>query len=280
MSEGTILDGRYRLGRPMGRGSMGSVFHGQRLADGRHVAIKRIHDDLVRDAEVAARFEREIDTTAAIRHPGIVEVLDHGDDAGGLFLVMEYLAGRTLSQVVAQEGPLEPGRVADIGRQLAEALRAAHGVGLVHRDLKPENVMVLRADDGRETVKVMDFGLAVGTNPNHPSGARMTAQGLRLGTPAFMAPEYISSGEVDHRSDLYAIGLMLYELACGELPFTGQGFRLMQHHLHTPPPPLGSRCAVPAWLAEVVDQLLAKAPDDRVQSAAELVVRLQPPENR
>ncbi len=252
---------------------MGTVFLAERLADGAEVAVKLVHDDLVRDSEVRARFEREIDTTEAVHHPGIVGVLDHGDDEGTLFLVMEFLRGRTLGQVAAQEAPLPPERVARLGRQMAEALAAAHAAGLVHRDLKPENVMLLRDASG-ERVRLMDFGLAVGINPNSPRGARMTAQGLRLGTPAFMAPEYITTGDIDHRSDLYALGLMLYELACGALPFTGQGFQLMRHHLLTQPDPLASRCDAPAWLTSVIDQLIVKQPDERVQSAAELARRL------
>jgi serine/threonine protein kinase len=275
MSEGRLLANRYRLGRAVGRGSMGTVFRAERLDDGAEVAVKLVHDDLVRDAEVRARFEREIETTAAFDHPGIVGVLDHGVDDGTMFLVMEFLRGRTLSQVAAQEAPLPPARVARLGCQMADALSAAHRAGLVHRDLKPENVMLLRDTAGEEQVRLMDFGLAVGINPESPQGVRMTAQGLRLGTPAFMAPEYITTGDIDHRSDLYSLGLMLYELACGALPFTGQGFQLMRHHLLTEPDPLSTRCDAPAWLTSVVDQLIEKNPDERVQTAGDLARRLR-----
>jgi len=278
MDERRELAGRYVLERRIGKGSMGVVYRGRRLSDDSEVAIKLVHDDLVRDAEVRARFEREIMTTAQVEHPGIVSVIDHGDDGSSLFLVMDLLRGRTLGQVSAQEAPLPPLRVADIGRQIARALHAAHEAGLIHRDLKPENVMICRDVDGVDQVRLMDFGLAIGVNPNSPAGARMTAQGLRLGTPAFMAPEYITTGTLDRRSDLYALGMMLYELAAGALPFQGKGFQLMHHHLSTVPEPLGARCDAPEWLTRVVDQLLRKAPEERIQTGEELAQRLTPPQ--
>jgi len=273
--ENRELDGRYVLERKIGKGSMGVVFRGRRLTDDAEVAIKLVHDDLVRDAEVRARFEREIVAQAQVSHPGIVSLLDHGNDGRTLFLVMDLVHGRTLGQVAAQEAPLPPARVADIGRQIAEALHSAHEAGLVHRDLKPENVMISRTDAGEDRVQLMDFGLAIGVNPNSPAGARMTAQGLRLGTPAFMAPEYITTGTLDRRSDLYALGMMLYELACGDLPFQGKGFQLMHHHLTTVPPPLGERCDAPDWLTAVVDQLLEKDPEARLQTGHDVAQRLR-----
>lgn len=253
---------------------MGVVYRGVRLADDVPVAIKLIHSDLTRDPEVRARFEREIATTQ-VDHPGIVSVLDHGLDGQTLYLVMELLRGRTLGQVCAQEAPLPPARVADIGAQVARALHAAHQAGLVHRDLKPENVMVCKDEDGNDVVRLLDFGLAIGLDPSKPTGARMTAQGLRLGTPAFMAPEYITSGKLDHRSDLYSLGIMLYELACGSLPFQGQGFQLMSHHLSTIPQPLAERAPVPAALGRVVDRLLVKEPDERFPSGGALADALE-----
>jgi eukaryotic-like serine/threonine-protein kinase len=265
-----LLDGRYTIDRTLGRGSMGVVHQGTRLEDQLKVAIKLIHRDLTRDPEVRARFQREIQTSREVEHPGIVRVLDHGAEGDTLFLVMEMLRGRTLGQVAAQEAPVDPARVIEIGRQVALALNAAHEAGLVHRDLKPENVMVCKTEDGGDDVRLLDFGLAIGLDPSKPMGARMTAQGLRLGTPAFMAPEYITTGNLDHRSDLYALGLMLYELACGSLPFKGQGFQLMAHHMSTIPQPLGERVQVPPELGAIVDRLLAKDPDARFQSGAEL----------
>ncbi len=254
---------------------MGVVYRGVRIADGTEVAIKLIHSDLTRDAEVRARFEREIATTAQVDHPGIVGVLDHGVDGNALYLVMELLRGRTLGQVCAQEAPLPAKRVADIGAQVARALHAAHSAGLVHRDLKPENIMVCKDDAGNDLVRLLDFGLAIGVDPSTPTGARMTAQGLRLGTPAFMAPEYITTGTLDHRSDLYSLGIMLYELASGALPFKGQGFQLMAHHLSTVPDPLDSRVEVPASLGRVVDRLLSKDPAQRHGSGRELAEALE-----
>ncbi len=270
-----ILGDAYELERPLGRGSMGVVYRGKRLSDGGEVAIKLIHSDLTRDGEVRARFEREIETTAQVDHPGIVKVFDHGVEGSKLFLVMELLRGRTLGQVCAQEAPLPPGRVVDIGAQVARSLQAAHESGLVHRDLKPENVMVCKDVDGDDLVRLLDFGLAIGLDPSKPTGARMTAQGLRLGTPAFMAPEYITSGQLDHRSDLYSLGIMLYELACGERPFRGQGFQLMSHHISTIPDPLAHRADVPDALGAVVDRLLAKDPGDRFPSGDALAEALE-----
>ncbi len=265
---------RYELMRQLGRGGMGEIWRALDTHTGDEVAIKLLQPALSRDPELVERFEREFAASSRIASPNAVRVVGGGRAPDGqLHMVMELLGGRPLSAIAAAEAPLDPLRVADLGRQIARGLAAAHAVGVIHRDLKPENVMV-RRDQGRDVATVFDFGLSLQEQASAP---RLTALGLRLGTPATMAPEYIFEGLVDHRSDLYALGVVLYELACGSLPFDGSAYEIMNAHVNEEPPPLAERCAAPGWLCEAIHRLLQKDPEDRPRDGAEAERSLTPP---
>jgi eukaryotic-like serine/threonine-protein kinase len=247
---------------------MGEIWRAAVLAEpGRHVAVKLLHRSLSNDPELVARFEREIANSVRIDHPNAVRVLGGGRSGNGqLYLVMEEIRGRPLSIVAAAEAPIFPERVASIGRQIARGLGAAHAVGVVHRDLKPENVLVSRDEAGADRVVVFDFGLSFTRSTGGTSG-RLTARDLRIGTPGYMAPEYISDGIVDERSDFYALGVVLYELASGAMPFEGAPYKVLQLQVSSEPPPLGDRSAAPAWLCAAIHGLLRKVPTDRPADA-------------
>jgi predicted Ser/Thr protein kinase len=268
-----VIDERfanYRILRPLGEGGMGVVYLAEHEILRRPAAIKLLHAELSRSPDLVQRFMAEARATAAIKHPGIVEVLDCGvHESGKAYIVMELLEGSSLGRVLQQRGVMEPDEIVVVGRQLAAAVGAAHEHGLVHRDLKPENVFLV---GGRiDQVKVLDFGIAklMGDSPGSPR----TRTGTVLGTPAYMSPEQCrGTGEIDHRSDLYSLGCVLYEMACGRLPFAYAGTgELMAAHLKEPPPPPRSwNAAVPPALEALVLRLLSKAPDDRPRSMAAL----------
>jgi serine/threonine protein kinase len=260
----------YRIVQLLGEGGMGVVYLAEHELLRRPAAIKMLHAELSRSPELVQRFMAEARATAAIKHPGIVEVLDCGvHESGKAYIVMELLEGSSLGRVLHQRGVMEPAEIAVVGQQIAAAVGAAHEHGLVHRDLKPENVFLV---GGRiDQVKVLDFGIAklMGDTPGSPR----TRTGTVLGTPAYMSPEQCrGTGEVDHRSDLYSLGCVLYEMACGRLPFAYLGTgELMAAHLKEPPPPPRSwNAAVPPALEALVMRLLSKAPGDRPRSMAAL----------
>lgn len=277
---GTTLSDGIKLTAVIGKGAMGTVFRGIDLEHGdAPVAVKVIHPELLQDAEVVERFEREIEATAAIRDPHSVEVIAHGRaEGGGLYLVMELLEGRTLQDRIDEQGAQPSDTVVAVGAQIARALQAAHTAGVIHRDLKPSNVFV-RDDDGAVHAKVFDFGLSL-VGIVDESDTRLTATGLRIGTPAFMAPEYIADGQMDPRCDLYALGVILYELATGMAPFTGRSYEILNHHLNTPVPPVSKVApgAHPRWLRSVIERLLAKDAAARFQTAEAVASALLNPD--
>ena len=221
------------------------------------------------DAEVTARFDREMQATASIEHPNTARVIDHGEHDGALYLAMELIEGRTLDDVIIDEAPMPSGRVAHIGAQIARALSAAHEHNFVHRDLKPENIMLMLQDDDPDHVKVLDFGLAAFVE--NPNQARLTAQGLRVGTPLFMAPEYIEGRTTDHRADLYGLGVVMYMLVVGKAPFLGSGYALLNRAVSEPPvPPSKQSSHCEPWLESIILRLMEKDPIRRIQSADEV----------
>jgi serine/threonine protein kinase len=262
-----VIDGRYRLVERIGRGAMGDIWRATPLEGGPSLALKLLHVGLLDNPEIVARFEREIANTARIEHPNAVRIRGGGRAAWGQpYFVMDEIRGRALSAIAATEGPLDPVRVGSIGRQIARALGAAHAVGVVHRDLKPENIMVERTPERKDHVVVFDFGLSI-TETDKRRGARLTAADLRIGTPGYMAPEYVTDGVVNERSDLYALGVVLYELACGEMPFVGAPYRVFQMQLTREAPSLEQRCAAPRWLSDAVGYLLRREPEERPADA-------------
>jgi serine/threonine protein kinase len=270
VAQHTVLAGRYTLVSPLGRGGMGQVWEGRDERLGRPVAVKlltgltaagRAHrDDLVR------RFTREAAVTAGLAHPGVPAIYDAGEYDGGLFLVMELVVGCTISDLIAEQGPLPVPWAAAIGAQVAAVLVLAHERGIIHRDIKPQNIMLT----GDGAAKVLDFGVAGLLNQH------ITSTGLTVGTPGYMAPEQLHGLPATPRTDLYTLGCLLYEMLSGGPVFaaaTAAG--LMHQHLAQAPAPI-SRADVPPWLAGLVGQLLEKDPARRPANARETCDRLLP----
>jgi hypothetical protein len=269
--EGRTLDGRFTLLRRLGRGGMGAVYRARQLSIGRNVAVKVIKPELGADLQAARRFLREARLASRLTSPHSVSVLEFGQSSDGLlYLVMELLQGRTLARVLAEDGAMPPTRVARIGVQLCDALQAAHDHHIVHRDLKPANIVMLDEPSDRDFVKVLDFGLAKSL-----AGDMTTTQsGQLMGTPTYIAPETVIDGTVDPRSDLYALGVILFELCQGTPPFTGDNINsLLLQHAYTEPPPLGDH--VPEALASVIRRLLDKEMKARFATAAEARAALE-----
>jgi eukaryotic-like serine/threonine-protein kinase len=264
--EGRILDDRYRLGSLLGVGGMAKVYLADDRVLERQVAVKVLSPPYAQDPMFVERFRREARAAARLSHPNIVAVFDSGSDAGEHYLVMEYVAGQSLAELLHRQGRLTPRRAAELAVEVCAALAAAHAQGLVHRDVKPANVLV--DADGR--VKVADFGIVKAA-----ATATLTGTGTVLGTAAYLSPEQAQGGPVDARSDLYSLGCLLYELLCGTPPF-GSGadsppVAVATRHLHQPPePPSAHNPQVDASLDAVVLTALAKEPAQRYQSAVEL----------
>jgi serine/threonine-protein kinase len=270
---GCTLPGGHVVLELIDVGGMGRVYRAEQKMLGRTVAVKIIHPHLLGDETVEARFITEARAASQLNHPNSVGVIDFGKFEGRLYMVMEYLRGRDLATVAHEEGPLELDRIVDIMNQTLAALEEAHHVGIIHRDLKPENIVLSPLRSGGDFVKVLDFGLAkVLEVAKIASNRRITDPGMVCGTPEYMAPEQARGDDLDHRADLYACGVLLYELLAGQLPFEGATPReVVLMHLSQLPPDLNvmapSRDLPPA-LVDVVMKALAKEPTDRFQSAS------------
>jgi serine/threonine-protein kinase len=262
---GRNLDGRYTILEKLGQGGMGAVYRGTQHSVGREIAIKVISAHLVADRDAIKRFLREAKLASRLSHPNAVSVMEFGQtDDGLLYLVMELVAGRTLDQVLKSDRVLRPERIVRIGTQVCDALEGAHALQIVHRDLKPANIMLL--SQGRDLVKVLDFGLAKSVAPDQ-AATTMTNAGALLGTPAYMPPELALGGTCDGRADLYSLGVILFLLGSGRLPFESESaHELIAMHGHERAPAM---TGVPPALAAVIDRLLEKDPNDRFQSATE-----------
>src|SRR5215470_7992636 len=234
---GQVLAGKYRIDERLSEGGMGTVYRGTHVLMDKTVAIKVLRPSLAADEKIVARFSREARAASRISHPNALSVTDFGEDQNGIvFLVMEYLNGRTLKQLLREEGPLPLARVVDIMRQVGAALQAAHEQGVVHRDLKSDNIMLL--DTLGDHAKVLDFGIAKINEGDGDFDPGLTAPNLVIGTPQYMSPEQCSqTGEIDARSDIYSLGVILYEMLVGHVPFTGDSpTMVMLKHLQEPVP--------------------------------------------
>ena len=263
---GRLLDGRYRVGERIARGGMATVYTGMDTRLDRPVAVKIMHAGFADDEDFVARFTREARSAARLSHPNVVAVFDQGEDDGTVFLVMEYVAGRTLRDLLRERGRLSPTEAFDVLEPVLAALSAAHQAGIVHRDVKPENVLL--ADDGR--IKVADFGLARAATA---AGSSQATQGVLIGTVAYLSPEQVERGVADARSDVYSAGILLYELLTGTPPFTGESPMAVAYaHVHedVPLPSLARPGLHPS-----VDALVSKAtrrdPDERPADAGRLL---------
>ena len=258
---------RYDILGEIGRGGMGVVYRARDQRLGREVAIKRLREELLGDEKTRERFEREARAVARLDNPHIVPVYDFGVEEGVPFLVMPYVEGPTLRERVEAEGPLSPDKTARLGQKLAGALEAAHEEGLVHRDVKSQNVLI----DGKRP-RLTDFGIA-----RLRERTRLTSTGEVLGTPAYMSPEQLEAGDVDHRSDVYGLGAVLYECLSGRLPYEGENtMQLMYAIAEGKRAPLEETAPeVPSWLAQVVEKCLSEEPEERYESAEALAEALR-----
>jgi hypothetical protein len=268
---GAVVAGRYRLERILGQGGMGVVFVATHMGLGRPVALKFLRGEVADDPQVLRRFQREARAASAIRHAAIVDVLDFGEDPEfGVYYAMELVPGHSLAAHIRDAGALPSDEVVRIGAALADALSAAHEHGIVHRDLKPENVILADARVHGADVKVLDFGIAGVRQLD--SEERLTATGSVFGTPQYMSPEQAVGREVSLQSDIYSLGVILYEMATGTLPFSAPTpLAFLQKHVSEPPrPPRDLVSTVPGWLEAVILRCLAKDPGLRFSSMGEL----------
>ena len=269
MTQPRLLGGRYELDGIVGRGGMAEVFRARDIRLDRIVAVKTLRDDLARDQTFQARFRREAQSAASLNHPSIVAVYDTGEDMLGPtpvpYIVMEYVDGRTLRDLLREDRRLLPERAMEITDGVLRALDYSHRNGIVHRDIKPGNVMLTRASD----VKVMDFGIARAVSD---SQATMTQTAQVIGTAQYLSPEQARGERVDARSDLYSTGCLLYELLTGRPPFTGDSPVAIayQHVRENPIPPSRVDPEIPGWADAIVLKAMAKDPADRYQSAGEM----------
>jgi len=264
-----VLDGRYRVLSHVADGGMATVYVALDERLDRQVALKVMHPDLAKDESFVLRFRREARSAAILSHPNVVAVYDQGEDDGQVFLAMELVKGMTLRQVMQSEGPLTPRAALDIFDPVLQALGAAHSAGLIHRDVKPENV-ILREDG---TVKVADFGLARAI----ATTTLTTQTGLLLGTVAYLSPEQVERGVADARSDVYAAGLLLFEMLTGSKAYLGDSaIHVAYQHVHSTVPLPSSRVdTVPAGLDHLVARASARDPDERPRDANELLTEVR-----
>jgi serine/threonine-protein kinase len=273
--QGRVFLGRYETIRQIGEGGMGRVYLARQADLGRQVVVKVMHDHVATDPTFRERFTRETLLMARFQHPYAVTLYDASlNDPEGPCIVMEYIRGITLDEVLRKNGTLSPGRVGRLLGQLCEVLQAAHTAGIIHRDLKPGNLMIVDADSPYELLKVMDFGLAKLITNTAPGGPAVSNAEFAVGTPGYMCPEQARGEEMDNRGDLYSVGVILYELLTGRLPFAGKSTMdvLLSHATEEPPPfaHISRDMDVPQAIEDVVQGCLAKNPNDRPRSARDL----------
>ncbi len=286
---GRVVAGRYRILAKLGEGGMGSVYRAEQISLKRTVALKLLRSELSAEPGMVRRFNAEAELAAKLSHPNTVTLFDFGqDEDGSLFIAMEYLEGRSLREVLTREGPLSPGRALTISEQLCASLADAHSRGIVHRDLKPDNVMLVQRGRMTDVARVLDFGIAKLRDEQSDGANRpMTRAGDLLGTPQYMAPEQIRGETVDARTDIYALGAMLYEMVTGRLPFEGPTLMsiLSKHLTEMPVPPRDRRpdLRISPSLNQLVMDALDKDPARRPASMdafadrlARLVVEVDP----
>ncbi len=269
---GRTLANRYQIEVRLGEGAMGSVYRARHIKVGRPFAVKILHAKLLSDAKVALRFEREAELAGKLRHPNVIGVVDVGETEEGLrYMVMDFAEGKDLAGLLV-EAPMPAARVMNLTRQLLEGLFHAHEQGLIHRDFKPENVIIERDAHGHEVPRIVDFGIAILREGGESSDSegRLTTNGLVLGTPHYMAPEQAVADPIDHRIDLFALGIVIYEMLCGKLPFDGTGAEIARANLLLDPPMIEQRVPyleVDPLLEAFARRLMAKRRESRPPTA-------------
>ena len=268
---GAIVADRYHVLRKLGEGGMGQVYLAEHVKMGRKSALKVMNPAMVKDADAISRFNREAANASHINHPNVADVYDFGETSDGvIYLAMEFVDGPPLTKLIEDEGPLSPQRAATIVRQTADALAVAHDMGIVHRDLKPDNIMIARNRDGSDMVKVVDFGIAKAADN---AAQKVTKTGLVVGTPEYMSPEQLAGDKLDGRSDIYALGLVAFNMLTGRLPFpadTVQESMIMR--LTESPRKLAEMRPDVAWSGEVqaaLDKALERDSSARYQTATD-----------
>jgi serine/threonine protein kinase len=271
---GKLIRGRYQVHKKLGEGGMGTVYLAEQMSVGRKVALKLLQGSYAADEEFIGRFRREARLAASLSHPNIVTLYDFDQaDDGSLFIAMEYLPGHKLSDVIREDGPLEIRRTSRLALQIAEGLGAAHRAGVIHRDIKPDNIMVV-GENGSEEIKLMDFGIARLRDTG--SSTQLTRSGLIMGTPAYMAPEQAEGTEVSEKTDIYALGIVLYEMLSGTVPFKAStpAAVLVKQIQESPIPLRKLRRDLPAALERTIMQALEKQPARRQKNADEVADQL------
>jgi eukaryotic-like serine/threonine-protein kinase len=271
---GTSIAGKYKIVQLLGEGGMGCVYIGEQLmgTSVRKVAVKTLHKHLSMDPQIRARFTRECGTVAELEHPNTIQVFDFGTtEEGLLYIVMEFIQGKSVGDILTQEGPMPPERVLKVMEQVCGSLDEAHGRGIVHRDLKPDNVVLCEKAGRKDWVEVLDFGIAKRSSETDPNEAKLTQQGMVLGTPPYMSPEQFTGQPIGPASDIYSLGIMVYEMLTGKLPFAGNtAWELASQHMTARPPPLETQpngAILPPTMRDAIMRSLEKAPEARFTSA-------------
>ena len=273
---GTLVAGKYRIVKQLGEGGMGCVYLAEQQlgSTARKVALKTLHKHLSHDPAIKARFDREAGTVAALEHPNTIQVYDFGSmEDGTLYLVMEFVQGRSVADILEKDGAMPPARVENIMRQVCGSLEEAHGHGIVHRDLKPDNVVLCERAGTKDWVEVLDFGIAKRSSEHDPNEAKLTQQGMVLGTPPYMSPEQFTGQPVDSRSDIYALGIMAYEMLVGKYPFEANtAWEWASKHMTESPRPIETQALgtnVPERMRSAITRALAKNKDERFATVKE-----------
>jgi eukaryotic-like serine/threonine-protein kinase len=287
---GTTVAGRYKVIKLLGEGGMGAVYLSEHVAIEKRIALKVLHPEYATKGDIVTRFHQEAVSASRIKHPNVLEIFDFGQlDNGAFYLAMEFLEGNDLADEIQRHRVLDPARGLRFALQICRALSAAHAKGVVHRDMKPENVFLQRTPDGEEIVKIVDFGIAqLRTNEEAAAGAkqrRLTRTGMIFGTPEYMSPEQAGGKHADLRADIYAVGIILYEMFTGAVPFTGETFLgVLAKHLNETAPPMSAvypEVGISLELQATILRALEKAPESRYQSMSELAQALSAtPEGR
>jgi serine/threonine protein kinase len=278
---GTLLAGRYLIKRLCGEGGMGRVYEAEHVEIGRRVAVKVLHPVYSKTPEVVERFRREARAASRVGHPNIVDVTDSGTtDDGSFFFVMEFIEGAELGLVIFKEGPMPFPRTLHVAAQMCDALQAAHDAGIIHRDLKPENVLLISREGQPDFVKVLDFGIAKSADVEETAkngGRRLTRPGVAMGTPEYMAPEQAAGKPADPRSDIYAVGSIMYEMLTGNPPYDGDNVMEVLHKkANSAPAPLRKeRPDLPEGVVDLVERAMARSPSARPQSMGALAAELR-----